>query len=49
MMSDQVQVTFKVKVTTQMGETVCIVGDCKELGNWKPQGVVPLRLDSEQG
>ena len=30
------EVRFHVVLETEANETVCVVGDCPELGNWNP-------------
>ncbi len=37
-----VSVTFRVRVETKFGDTVKIVGEASELGNWDPKSAVPL-------
>lgn len=37
-----VAVTFRVRVETQFGDTIKIVGEAGELGNWDPHSAVPL-------
>lgn len=39
------EVNFKVQVSTETGEVVYIVGDCPQLGNWKPQGARRLQRE----
>ncbi|OHT16146.1 4-alpha-glucanotransferase family protein [Tritrichomonas foetus] len=40
-------VRFRVKCHTNFGEELFIVGDCKELGNWQPQGAQQLFYEEE--
>ncbi len=44
-MERKFDVDFKVKAQTNPGETVCIVGDCNQLGNWDPHLARPLSLE----
>ena len=34
--------SFRVEGVTVPGEVMCIVGSCKELGEWDPKRVVPM-------
>ncbi len=43
----KMDVPFSVKAETKLGEVVCIVGDCQELGNWDPHKAKPLTLESK--
>ncbi len=42
----KMDVTFSVNAETKLGEVVCIVGDCPELGNWDPHKAKPLTLET---
>jgi len=39
--------TFHVRCTTNPGETVCVSGDCEELGSWKHDKPLKLKKGSE--
>lgn len=36
------EITFSVELNTNDGETVCLVGDCPELGSWQPRNAVRM-------
>ena len=35
---------FCVEGATAPGEIMCVIGSCKELGEWKPENVVPMQI-----
>ena len=37
---------FQVQGETAPGEVMCIVGSCEELGEWKPERVVPMTANN---
>ena len=36
--------SFRVEGVTAPGEIMCVVGSCVELGEWKPEQVVPMQI-----
>ena len=40
--------TFQVEGETAPGEVMCIVGSCAELGEWKPEHVVPMTVNNNK-
>ena len=49
MMSAQFEVTFRVIAETKLGEVVCVVGNCPELGDWKPHNAKQLKMERKTG
>ena len=49
MLSNTLDVTFRVRVETKPGEVVGVVGDCPQLGNWKPEHAKILKMERVQG
>ncbi|KAL1838780.1 hypothetical protein VTJ49DRAFT_2208 [Mycothermus thermophilus] len=47
--ANEVYVTFNERVTTQWGETVKVVGNVPELGNWDPSKAVTLSASGYAG
>ena len=47
----KVDMVFRVKGTTKPGEVMCVVGDCPELGSWKPHQakILVLERHDEEG
>ena len=38
---------FQVEGETAPGEVMCIVGSCEQLGEWKPERVVPMTINAD--
>ena len=36
--------SFRVEGSTAPGEVLCVIGSCLELGEWKPEDVVPMQI-----
>ena len=36
--------SFRVEGVTAPGEIMCVVGSCVELGEWKPEKIVPMQI-----
>lgn len=45
-MSVTIEVVFSVEVQTESGETVCVVGNQRRLGNWDPHHALTLNRES---
>lgn len=42
------EVLFRVRADTNLGEVVCVTGDCDELGTWDPDKAVKLRREADK-
>ena len=40
---------FQVEGETPPGEVMCVVGSCEQLGEWKPERVVPMAMNIDNG
>jgi hypothetical protein len=40
---------FRVRCNAAVGETVCVVGNCEELGSWKNRNAVILTKEISSG